>query len=95
MMFYINIYNKKSGTTEKIDITPFNVKTLCPMCNCQFGVDLADIFADNGDNDLMTTRVFCVDCAKKVLENFGADLTNVPAEKLLVKTKDMSQINRD
>jgi len=84
-MFYINEFDKRKGTTRQIDITPFNVKTLCPVCNCQFGVDLADVFADGGAGDLMTTRVLCGDCAKKTLESLGADAKH--ARGLMVKTK--------
>jgi hypothetical protein len=86
-LFYINEFNKRKGTTRRVSITPHNVKTLCPVCNCQFGVDLADVFADQGDNDLMTTRVLCCDCAKATLERLGANVTAETLGNLIVKTK--------
>jgi hypothetical protein len=86
-MFYINVFHKRSGKTTRIDITPHNVKTLCPKCNCQFGVDLCDVFAGQDGDDLMTTRVLCGDCAKKTLERLGADVTAQTLESVIVKTK--------
>lgn len=90
-MFYINEFDKRKGVTRRIDITPDNVKTLCPICNCQFSVDLADVFADQGDNDLMTTRVLCGDCAQETLERLGADITAITPNGLIVKFRDAAQ----
>jgi hypothetical protein len=92
-MFYIPIYHKRSGTTEKIAITPFNVKTLCPVCNCQFGVDLAEIMTGSDADNLMTTRVLCDDCAKKTLERLGADTTDETGENILVKFNETNPEN--
>ncbi len=91
-MFYINEFNRRGGVTRRIEITPDNVRTLCPVCGCQFGVDLSDIFADRGENDLMTTRVLCDDCAKETLRRLGADIADGETD-LIVKTKDAPRVS--
>ena len=85
-MFYINEYDKRSGTTKRVVITPDNVDTLCPVCGCQFKVNLNEVFADQGENDLSATRVLCSDCAKTTLEKLGADVG--AGDGILVKIKD-------
>lgn|GEM_PF-4175275 len=86
-MFYIDDFNRRTGATKRIEITPHNVKTLCLVCNCQFGVDLTDVFADQCHNDLMTTRVLCMDCAKNALMQLGADIPAELLDGVIVKTK--------
>ena len=86
-MFYINEYDKRTGRTKRVEITPHNVDTLCPVCGCQFKVNLNEVFADQGENDLMATRVLCGDCAKATLEKLGADVTAETLKDVLVKTK--------
>ncbi len=44
------------------------------------------------ENDLMTTRVLCDDCAKETLIRLGADIADGETD-LIVKTKDAPRVS--
>ena len=55
-MFYL----KHKG--EKLEIQCDNVYTVCPQCQREILVDIAEVLAEG---DLEGTRVYCVECSKK------------------------------
>ena len=55
-MFYL----KHRG--EKLEIQCDNVYTVCPQCQREIPVDIAEVLA-SGQTDLYSTQVFCTECS--------------------------------
>lgn len=63
-MFYVK---QEFGNAEvKTEIHDDNVFCVCPVCGCEVGVNIADVFCDGGD--LYSTSVLCDKCSKARLE---------------------------
>jgi hypothetical protein len=61
-MFYVK--EKINGTTTRIDLTDENIFTICPECKKEHQINIVDVLRD-GDSDLYSTSVLCVECSKK------------------------------
>ena len=59
-MFYL----KHRG--EKLEIQCDNVYTVCPQCQREIPVDIAEVLAEG---DLEGTQVYCVECSKRPVKN--------------------------
>lgn len=61
-MFYVK--EKVSPTVDvKVEIHEDNVFCICPKCGKEVEIDIAKLFKD-GESDLYSTYVYCVDCSK-------------------------------
>lgn len=60
-MFYTKV--KHNGKTTKIVINDKSVYTVCPECQCEHRVDLADMLEDE-DFCLYSSRIYCERCSR-------------------------------
>lgn len=66
-MFYVKEKISPSAQVA-VDIHDDNVFCNCPECGCEVEIDLVELFSD-GESDLYSTSVFCIDCSKSKLED--------------------------